>query len=168
MSTWHEFTAGLREGAEEIEFAAGVELPPALPTPVSSAVAPEHSWKPLDIVELGTDPPKPPEIAGLFYLGMRHNLAGESEAAKTWLALAAAADELKAGRPVDWVDGDLVGPAALLERLRSFDVPDATIRAAFRYFSPEGPLSDPSELVEALGDGRLAGLREHGSTRCSR
>jgi len=100
------------------------------------------------------------EIAGLFYVGKRHNLTGESEAAKTWLALAATAGELKEERAVVWVDGDLVGDSDLLERLRSLGVPDDTIASHFLYFAPEGPVGDSAELVEPLraSDGRLAVL----------
>lgn len=116
----------------------------------------EQRWQALDLVELGKAPPTPPELAGLFYLGKRHNLAGESEAAKTWLALAAAAAELKEGRAVAWVDGDLVGPADVLERLRSFDVPDEKTTELFRYFAPEGPLTSAADLLGPLGEGRLA------------
>src|SRR5262245_3476050 len=128
---------------------------PVVPDPPQEFDSPE-SWRPLNLVEFGARPPERPQIVGLFYLRKRHNVAGESEAAKTWLAAAAAAKELKAGRPVVWVDGDLVGPSDLLERLRSFGVPDEMTAAHFRYFAPEGPLGDPKELLEPLAGGRLA------------
>jgi hypothetical protein len=53
---------------------------------------------PVDLVAAAATPPKPPEIIGLFYVGYFHLLSGESEALKTWLALAAAEEELDAGR----------------------------------------------------------------------
>ena len=57
----------------------------------------EGSWVPIDLVALAATPPQPPEIAGLFYVGKRHTLVGESEALKSWLLLAATVAELRAG-----------------------------------------------------------------------
>ncbi len=54
-------------------------------------------WRPIDLVARGVVAPQPPDIIELFYCGRRHLLAGESEAAKTWLELVAAAAELREG-----------------------------------------------------------------------
>jgi hypothetical protein len=117
-------------------------------------------WQPLDLIKLGATPPEPPAIAGLFYLGKRHLVHGLSETGKTWLFLAAAVEELREGRAVVWVDGDLVGASDLLERLRAFGIEDERIRAHFRYFEPDAPLADSTDLVGPLveGSGRLAVL----------
>lgn len=117
-------------------------------------------WHPLDLTELAAAAPEPPAIIGLLYLGRRHLIAGETEAAKTWLLGAAAAEELRAGRAVVWVDGDLVGAGDLLERLRALGLSDTAISSGFLYYLPEGPLKDSAELVEPLqaGGGRLAVL----------
>jgi hypothetical protein len=56
------------------------------------------------------------------------------------LLLAASAKEMGAARGVVWVDGDDVGPADVLERLRLFGVDDVTIAACFAYYLPDGPL----------------------------
>jgi AAA domain len=115
-------------------------------------LVPSSSWTPSDIVALGAEPTLPPEVAGLFYVGKNHLLSGESEAGKTWLALAAVADELNAGRGVLWVDADDVGAGDLLERLRSLEVADDVIARLFAYVLPDDGLSegDLLELVAAL------------------
>lgn len=94
-------------------------------------------------------PPEPPDIIGLFYPGYFHLLSGESEALKTWLALVAAAEELRAGRGVLWVDGDDVGDGAVLERLRLLGVDDDVITAKFAYMVPAEPL-DQDRLADVL------------------
>ena len=118
------------------------------------------SWRPRDLIALGAAAPEPPAIVDLFYLRKRHLLAGESEAAKTWLLLVAAAAELREERGVVWVDGDLVGGGDLLERLRSLGVEDEAISELFLYFEAEEPLRDSADLVTPLleRDGRLAVL----------
>jgi hypothetical protein len=160
VSAEYQFEPELIEHLDELGFLPGAFAENgASPRPLQSEGG--HSWQPLNIVKLASKPPHAPEIAGLFYKGKRHNLAGESEAAKTWLAAAAAADELKEGRGVVWVDGDLVGDSDLLERLRSFDVPDKMIASHFLYFAPEGPVGDSAaELARPLlaHGGRLAVL----------
>jgi hypothetical protein len=98
------------------------------------------SWLPIDVVALAARPPEPPEIIDLLYPGYNHLLSGESEALKTWLMNIAASVEMPAGHGVVWVDGDDVGPGALLERLRLLGVDDATTAADFAYFLPDDPL----------------------------
>jgi hypothetical protein len=104
---------------------------------------------PVDLVAAAATPPKPPEIIGLFYVGYFHLLSGESEALKTWLALAAAEEELDAGRGALWIDGDDVGEGALLERLRSLGATDETITTLFAYMRPNDPL-DQDKLPGVL------------------
>jgi hypothetical protein len=113
--------------------------------------AAEHTWHAQDVVALGLAKPQPPEIGGLLYPGRRHVLSGEAEAGKSWLALVFAADELRAGRGVVWVDADDMGPSALLERLRALGVEDETARVLFAYLRPAEPLGDEAqEHVERL------------------
>ncbi len=121
-----------------------------VPQLVPSSSRDERGWHPLDLVSLGTAAPEPPAIAELFYVGRRHVVTGESETAKTWLLLAAAAVELRERRGVVWVDGDLVGAGDLLERLRGLGVADDAIRDGFLYFVPEQPLGDSADLVKPL------------------
>lgn len=114
--------------------------------------SPTHSWLPVDIVTRAADPPAPADVISLFYVGYNHLISGESEALKTWLALAASASELVAGRGVLWVDGDDVGQGAILERLRLLGAPDDAIASRFAYVTPDEPLdaelrSDVMEVV---------------------
>jgi len=111
---------------------------------------------PIDLVAASARPPTPPEIIGLFYPGYNHLLSGESEALKTWLALAASATELQADRGVIWVDGDDVGKGALLERLRLLGADDDSIARQFAYMLPDEPITDESraDVLEVVG--RLA------------
>jgi hypothetical protein len=95
---------------------------------------------PIDLVARSANPPAPPSIVGLFYCGLNHNVSGEPEALKTWLMAAASAEELAAGHGVLWVDGDDVGPAAVLERLRLFGADDESIATRFAYVLPDEPL----------------------------
>jgi AAA domain len=127
-----------------------LDLEPPRPTKTPAKPA-EHSWHEQDVVALGNATPQPPEIGGLLYPGRRHVLSGEAEAGKSWLALALAADELQADRGVVWVDGDDMGPGALLERLRALGVADERIRDSFGYLRPAEPLDEAStEHVQRL------------------
>lgn len=100
----------------------------------------EHTWHALAVVALSVEPPEPPAVGDLLYLGRRHVLSGEAEAGKSMLLLAVAADELLAGHGVIWVDTDDMGPGAILERLRHFGVGDDRIARLFAYLRPEEAL----------------------------
>jgi AAA domain len=102
----------------------------------------EHTWRPLDLVELGSQKPQPPEVGGLFYPGKRHVMSGEDDSGKTMLLLGVSADELRAGRGVVWIDTDDMGASMVLERLRGFGVDDETIRRLFAYLRPEEAITE--------------------------
>jgi AAA domain-containing protein len=104
----------------------------------------EHSWRASDLVALGAAIPEPPAIGGLFYPGRRHVVSGEAESGKSWLALAVAANELRADRGVVWIDADDMGPAAVLERLRGLGVDDERIGDSFAYLRPSEPIGEAS------------------------
>jgi hypothetical protein len=108
-----------------------------------------HSWLPLDLVARRSAPPAPPDLLGLFYVGCNHLVSGESEALKTWLVLAAAKEEVAAGRGVLWIDGDDVGEGAILERLLLLGADEAAIAARFAYVRPDEPL-DAELLLDVL------------------
>jgi AAA domain len=100
-----------------------------------------HTWRPLDLVALGSDPPEPPTIGGLFYERRRHVVSGEFDTGKSFLMQAISASELRAGHGVVWVDDDDMGPNAVLERLRAFGLEDKLIAERFAYLRPAEPFS---------------------------
>ncbi|MEX0991592.1 MAG: AAA family ATPase [Actinomycetota bacterium] len=114
---------------------------------VHHAVAAAHretSWEPLDVgPAIRGDVPeiRPTLLArsdgeALLYPGRTHSLAGEPESGKSWVALAACADEIRKGSAVVYCDfEDSVGAA--IERLRALRVPDHAISERFLFVSPE-------------------------------
>ena len=66
-------------------------VPRVRPHLVPTASEKGVSWCPIDLVAHAAEPPRPPDVIGLFYVGLNHLVSGESESAKSWLALAAAA-----------------------------------------------------------------------------
>ncbi len=105
----------------------------------------EHSWQPLNLLDLAANPPEPPMIGGLVYRAKRVLLSGETESLKTWLALILAKAEMDAGYAVAWADLDAMGAGELLDRLRLLGVSDETISERFLHFEP----------TETLKNGRL-------------
>jgi hypothetical protein len=71
-----------------------------------------HGWEPTDLTEIlnGTYEPPVPTIgkrtdgAGLFYAGRINALFGESGSGKSWIAMAACAQEIMAGNHVIYID----------------------------------------------------------------
>ena len=114
----------------------------------------EHSWQPLDLVELGSVKPQPPDLGGLLYSGKRHVISGEDDAGKTMLLAGISADELRADRGVVWIDTDDMGPSMMLERLRGFGVDDEAIRRLFAYLRPEEAITDAAraDVLALIGE----------------
>jgi hypothetical protein len=90
---------------------------------------------------------------GLFYPGKTHTVVGETEAAKTWLALSTSLDEMGAGHHVLYLDFEddegTVGHRLLITSGQSANM----IRQQLHYVRPEGPLGDPEtwrDLLEML------------------
>jgi AAA domain/Toprim-like len=140
-----------RDEARRLLVQIAQDAPLAVPAAEDDAVGPDsitasaaHTWHPLDLIELGSAPPDPPEIGGLLYRGRRIVISGEDDCGKTMLMLAISADELRAGHGVVWIDTDDMGPSMVLERLRAFGVDDATTRHLFAYLRPEEALTDPA------------------------
>jgi hypothetical protein len=108
---------------------------------------PDHSWRPLNLVQLAANPPEPPTIGGLLYPGKRTVLSGETESMKTWFALILTKAELDAGKPVCWVDLDAMGAGAMLQRLELLGVTHTQIHDSFHYIEPTEML-DPHKISE--------------------
>ena len=101
-------TAPRRKKPSEVAAAEVVNLPTST-TPEEQT--PPTSWTPQDLAEaLAGDDIPPPEILArtdgkaLLYRGRTHAFIGESESCKTWGALLAVAERLRAGEMVLWVD----------------------------------------------------------------
>ena len=126
----------------------------------------EHAWRRIDLEPVLSGQWKPPEPTvgrradgiGIFYPGKVHSVASESEAGKTWLALAAAFNELQSGNSVLYIDfeddeGGVVG------RLLTLQANPAWIRHHFCYLRPTAALNAPvhyADLNEALNAYRPA------------
>lgn len=105
-------------------------------TDLHPVAAPEHTWKPIDVVHAAANPPEPPTIGQLLYPAKRTLLSGERDSMKTWLALILVVAEIQAGYPVAWADLDAMGAGAILERLRLLGLTDEQISAKFLYYAP--------------------------------
>jgi hypothetical protein len=139
----------------------------------------DHTWRRVDLGPVLSGQWKPPKPAvgrrtdgvGIFYPGKVHSLASESEAGKTWLALAAAATELRAGNLVLYNDfeddeGGVVG------RLLALQVEPEVIAEKFAYLRPTTPLgpasvADLQEILDlqpalAVIDGITEAMTMHG------
>lgn len=75
---------------------------------------------------------------GLFYEGRVNSLYGQSEAAKSWVALIACMQEMTVGERVMYLDFE-DEPTFTLLRLHHLGVGDDDIRSLFTYVRPEDP-----------------------------
>lgn len=121
----------------------------------------ESTWTPVNLgpILAGKQRAEPPSILRredgvcLLYRGKVHALYGEPEAGKGWVALAATAEQLKAGDRVVYIDFE-DDPETAVERLRALGVEDEAIRDRFIYVRPDEPLK-PNELSRAALDAAL-------------
>jgi AAA domain len=106
---------------------------------VDADEAPEaRPWEALRII--GTEPPSPPEICGLIYPGKRHVFSGEPEALKTWAALVACVEVIRAGGVVFFLDFGEGGRADVYDRLKVLGLSDRQI-LRFVYIEPQTPIT---------------------------
>lgn len=107
----------------------------------------DSSWKAVDLeMVLSGDwqAPQPTVGArtdgvGLFYPGKMHWLSSETEAGKTWLALAACAHEIRNGHHVGYIDFE-DDEIAIVGRLLSMQLAPSDIRKLFHYHRPIDPM----------------------------
>ncbi len=78
---------------------------------------------------------------GLFYEGRVNMLYGQSEAAKSWVALVGCLQEMSLGERVMYIDFE-DEPSFTLSRLIQLGAGHDDIRQLFKYVHPEGPLAD--------------------------
>jgi hypothetical protein len=139
------------ERSDGIEIAAGLAtVSPLRPTSNEGGAdegAPlaETTWEPVDIEEMLTGDWTPiiPEVwtygagtEGVFYTGRMNALWGDSGSGKSWVALAACASEMNAGRGAVYIDLE-DHPRSVINRLILLGVTTATIRGHFHYVHPD-------------------------------
>jgi hypothetical protein len=93
----------------------------------------------------------------LFYIAQVNLVFGEAESGKTWVAIGAIAEALRAGKRAAFIDIDHNGMQSIVTRLMSFGVPTETLAnlERFRYKEPE----DKLDLVHTVAD--LKAWRPH-------
>lgn len=107
-----------------------------------------RTWQPIDLESVLDGRWQPPEPAigartdgiGLLYPGKTHTVSSESEAGKTWLAMAIVVDELSAGRHVCYIDFE-DDEGAIAARLLTLQVAPDMILDRFHYIRPSDPLA---------------------------
>lgn len=120
--------------------------PPDQPDEPSEHIE-RRSWQPVDLSSVleGTWQPPAPTVGartdgrGLFYAGKAHTVVSETEGGKTWLALSAALDEMRAGHHVLYLDFE-DDEGAVTGRLLTLGARRDTITTLFHYLRPESPL----------------------------
>ncbi len=137
----------------------GLDVPPD----PEDAEAGEHmSWCRVDLAAIldGAWPRPRPTVGarddgpGLFYPGKAHTIASEAEGGKTWLALHAIAQEIKAGHGAILIDLE-DDEASAAGRLTAMGAAAADITGRFGYIRPDEPIGmygNRGRLEEALGD----------------
>lgn len=121
-------------------------LPPEERDPLSERVG---TWQPVDLEPYLAGEIRVPEPTilrrsdgvGLFYQGRVNVLYGQSESAKSWIALAACQQEMALGERVMYLDFE-DEPTFTLVRLNELGVGDDDVRALFTYVHPEDPHQD--------------------------
>jgi hypothetical protein len=153
--------AGHKDGPdpEHIEPGSiGIKLPDRDPAPVEDA-EPHSEWTPVDLRPLldGTvehlDPP--PTVLNrddgisLLYQGELNWLSGEPETGKSWLAQLAAAQEIRKGNRVLYLDLEDT-PSRIVDRLRGLGIDHDTIADRFHYIRPAvaANTADTQALIE--------------------
>ena len=115
-----------------------------------STCAERSTWAPVDLAPVleNRDTLEPPpsilarnDGACLLYAGKIHWFAGEPEAAKGWLALAAAAERIRDGEHVLWADFEDEARTPV-GRLLVLELDPAAIVERFHYLRPDEPLTD--------------------------
>jgi AAA domain-containing protein len=127
------------------------EDPPWLGSPVRVS-----RWQPIDLepVLRGETVTPAPSILErrdgvfFFYAGRISALIGETESGKTWVAMAAIAQELAAGRHVIYADYE-DGPESAVERLRALGVSAEDVAGHLTYLNPGGRFDELAEAVVA-------------------
>lgn len=123
---------------------------------------PRTTWKPIDLREIvaADHVPLQPTVGqrtdghGLLYRGRTHTMSGESEAKKSWIAQAIAAQELAGGESVAYLDFE-DSAEAVTRRMLTLGATRQWLVERFAYIAPQEPITSGRsqlELNAALGD----------------
>src|SRR4051812_17924614 len=88
---------------------------------------------------------------GLFYPGKVNSVAGESESGKSWLLLATAAQEIRRGRSMLYIDCE-DDASSVLGRVLALGVAAEQIKEQFLYVRPDEPVGDITALTRLVGE----------------
>lgn len=133
------------------------EEPPE-PTDQGEAPTVAPDWRPIDLGpyirgEKPTTVPTCLERADghfLLYPGKLHLISGEPEGMKSWLALTATVERLKAGENVVYIDHEKY-PDDMAERLGAMGISEQTAREHLMYLRPQSrPTTDSQNALIAL------------------
>ncbi|MFC0623217.1 DnaB-like helicase N-terminal domain-containing protein [Kribbella deserti] len=119
--------------------------------------APSRSWQPVDLTAVldGTWEAPLPTVGqrtdgrGLFYPGKQHTVISETEGGKTWFALSAAQDEIRAGNHVVYLDFE-DDEASIVGRLLAFGLHRDLIAKQLHYLRPTDQLGTGTHLDDLL------------------
>ena len=109
------------------------------------------NWQPLNLAsEEYYQPPRPPDIGGLVYSGLRHGISGPPESIKTVVAWIVALEHVRAGNTVAVVDFEM-GPYATRRLLLDLGFTLNEIREHVVYYESPGEPgpADITVMVEA-------------------
>lgn len=114
------------------------------------------SWDPEDFEDVlsGDFEPLKPNLltredgVALLYAGKTHSIYGESESGKSWIALIAAAEALRDGKAVLFVDFESSRDVVVGRLFRNLAVPAESLRQRFTYLRPgEAPTMDAAKAA---------------------
>ncbi len=86
---------------------------------------------------------------GLLYTDELNWIHGDSGSGKTWVAVYAVAQLLRAGHHVAWIHYEDPTPALMVTRLKAFGLDRATVLERFHYHDPQGMPLDIGLLVSS-------------------
>ena len=132
------------------ELDASLPAPSTYKAPAASAVVDDGdhtSWWPVNLAPLfdGThEPPRPAildrtDSQAILYPGKCHSFNGESESGKTWAAMIACVQVVRAGGNVLYVDFEDTADT-VVSRLLALGAKPADVIARFHYIQPEEPI----------------------------
>lgn len=134
------------------------------PVPTNGRTRPRAtgvSWRPVDLRPILDGSRTPPEATiltrtdgqGLIYPARTHSLVGESEAAKSWLAQYACAQQLLAGNACIYLDFE-DSAESVTDRMLTLGMTDKLLLDRWAYIAPEEPIEPAGrgELADALAD----------------